>query len=65
MRRQNPGVVLVIEVGYKYKLFGEDAELASRVCRIHLGQDNNFLSTWVPAQRVHVHVRRLVRAGAA
>ena len=28
IKAENPGVVLFVEVGYKYKFFGEDAEVS-------------------------------------
>jgi len=31
LRAAHPGVMLVVEVGYKMRLFGEDAEVAARV----------------------------------
>ena len=63
LQRKHPGVLLMIEVGYKMRFFGEDAETASRVCNILCFPDHNFLSASVPVQRTHVHIRRLVRAG--
>lgn len=29
---ENPGVVLFVEVGYKYKFFGDDAEVCAVFC---------------------------------
>ena len=56
-------MVLLIEVGYKYKFFGNDAETAARVLGIFAYYKHNFLSASIPTFRLHVHVRRLVEAG--
>lgn len=53
----------MIEVGYKYRFFGEDAENAARVLGIYAYMDHNFLNASVPTFRLNVHVRRLVSAG--
>ena len=53
----------MVEVGYKYRFFGEDAEIAARVLRIYAHMDRNFLTASVPTFRLNVHVRRLVSAG--
>lgn len=53
----------MIEVGYKYRFFGEDAEKAARVLGIYAHMDHNFLTASVPTFRLNVHVRRLVSAG--
>lgn len=68
--------LLVVEVGYKFKFFGEDARHAARelgiVCipgkmrfdshpsEAHL---DRFASASIPVHRLHVHVKRLVAAG--
>ena len=52
-----------MQVGYKCKLYGEDAEDASQVLRIYAYHDRNFQSASFPTARMHVHVRRLVEAG--
>lgn len=56
-------VLLMIEVGYKYRFFGEDAEIAARVLGIYAHQDHNFITASIPTFRLHIHVRRLVNAG--
>lgn len=76
IKRSNPDTLLVIEVGYKYRFFGEDARTAAKelsiVCipgkfrydehpsEAHL---NRFASASIPVHRLHVHVKRLVAAG--
>lgn len=68
--------LLLIEVGYKYRFFGEDARVAAKelgiVCipgkfrydehpsEAHL---DRFASASIPTHRLHVHVKRLVAAG--
>eukprot|EP00873_Tetraselmis_striata_P036058 jgi/Tetstr1/456322/TSEL_004102.t1 len=56
LKRKHPGVLLVVEVGYKMRFFGDDAETASAVCNIMSFPDHNFLTASIPVQRLHVHV---------
>ncbi|GBG59427.1 hypothetical protein CBR_g38452 [Chara braunii] len=63
LRSQYPDVLLMVEVGYKYRFFGEDAETAARVLGIYSHVDHNFVTASIPTFRLHVHVRRLVEAG--
>ncbi|KAG0322860.1 Mismatch repair protein msh3 [Dissophora globulifera] len=42
IKEQNPDAVLCIEVGYKFRFFGEDAEIASRELSIAHFMDHNF-----------------------
>lgn len=63
MREKHPETILFVESGYRYKFFGKDAEIASKVLNIRAGISNNFLSTSVPVHRLHVHAMRLVQAG--
>ncbi|EAW11861.1 mismatch repair protein MSH3 [Aspergillus clavatus NRRL 1] len=76
IKRKHMDTVLVIEVGYKYRFFGEDARIAAKelsiVCipgkmrfdehpsEAHL---DRFASASIPVHRLHVHVKRLVAAG--
>ena len=76
IKRKNLDTILIVEVGYKFKFFGEDARVAARelsiVCipgkmrydehpsEAHL---DRFASASVPVHRLHVHVKRLVGAG--
>ena len=76
IKRDNMDALLIVEVGYKFKFFGEDARIAAKelsiVCipgkmrydehptEAHL---NRFASASVPVHRLHVHVKRLVNAG--
>ncbi|KAF9167470.1 Mismatch repair protein msh3 [Mortierella sp. AD010] len=63
IKDQYPDAILCIEVGYKFRFFGEDAEIASReLCIAHF-MDHNFYTASIPTHRLDVHVRRLVHAG--
>lgn len=57
------GCVLAIEVGYKYKFFGVDAEIASRVLGIFSYPERSFLAASVPTVSIQHHIRKLVSAG--
>ena len=59
----HPGVLLLIEVGYKFHFYGEDAHVASKVLNIFAYQSRNYLTASVPVVRLHIYVRRLVEAG--
>ncbi|KAL5812968.1 hypothetical protein ACOSQ3_027918 [Xanthoceras sorbifolium] len=63
LKAKHPDVLLMIEVGYKFRFFGDDAETAARVLGIYAHVDRNFVTASVPTFRLNVHVRRLVGAG--
>ncbi|KAL6127736.1 hypothetical protein ACLB2K_071099 [Fragaria x ananassa] len=63
LKKRYPDVLLMVEVGYKYRFFGEDAEIAARNLGIYAHMDHSFLTASVPTFRLNVHVRRLVSAG--
>ncbi|EFW99868.1 DNA mismatch repair protein msh3 [Grosmannia clavigera kw1407] len=76
IKRQHPDTLLVVEVGYKFRFFGEDARTAGRqlgiVCvpgKMRYDEDaseahlERFASASIPVPRLAVHVRRLVAAG--
>ena len=76
IKRNHMDTILVVEVGYKFRFFGEDARIAAKelsiVCipgkyrfdehpsEAHL---DRFASASIPVHRLHVHVKRLVSAG--
>ncbi|KAJ2071183.1 Mismatch repair protein msh3 [Coemansia sp. S155-1] len=62
-KERHPDILLAVEVGYKYRFFGEDARIASRVLGIMCTSANNFYNASIPTPRLMVHVRRLVHAG--
>ncbi|XP_034026554.1 DNA mismatch repair protein Msh3 isoform X2 [Thalassophryne amazonica] len=63
LKRQHPGALLAVECGYKYRFFGEDAEIAAKELNIFCHLDHNFMTCSIPAHRLFVHVRRLVSQG--
>ncbi|TKC40203.1 hypothetical protein EI555_011068, partial [Monodon monoceros] len=63
MKQQQKDAILCVECGYKYRFFGEDAEIAARELNIYCHLDHNFMTASIPAHRLFVHVRRLVAKG--
>lgn len=63
LKAKHPNTVLFIECGYKYRFFGEDAEIAAKVLKITCNPDHNFMTASIPTHRLLVHVKRLVSAG--
>ncbi|KAJ1923239.1 Mismatch repair protein msh3 [Tieghemiomyces parasiticus] len=63
LKAQNPTTLLALEVGYKYRFFGPDAEAAAEVLSIQCSPGHNLSTASVPGHRIHVHIRRLVDAG--
>ncbi|KAI0125609.1 muts domain V-domain-containing protein [Xylariales sp. AK1849] len=76
IKRKNMDTLLIMEVGYKFRFFGDDARIAAKelsiVCipgkfrydehpsEAHL---NRFASASIPVHRLPVHAKRLVAAG--
>lgn len=63
LRKQHPDKLLVVECGYKYRMFAADATAASKTLRVASFFDHNFLTASFPTHRLGHHVRRLVHAG--
>ncbi|GAA5894851.1 hypothetical protein JCM6882_006693 [Rhodosporidiobolus microsporus] len=63
LKKANPGVLLVVEVGYKFRFFGEDAQHASRTLNIACFPSQHMLTASIPTHRLDIHVRRLLNAG--
>ncbi|GJU59612.1 DNA mismatch repair protein MSH3 isoform X1 [Tanacetum coccineum] len=63
LKSKHKDVLLMIEVGYKYRFFGEDAVNAAKVLGIYAHMDHSFMTASVPTFRLNVYVRRLVNAG--
>lgn len=76
IKRKHPDTLLVVEVGYKFRFFGEDARTAAKELSIvcipgkfrfdeHPSEAHidRFASASIPVHRLHVHVKRLVSAG--
>lgn len=63
IKKQHMDTVLCVECGYKYRFFGEDAEIAAKELNITCHLDHNFMTASIPTHRLFVHVRRLVSQG--
>uniref|UniRef100_A0A803XNJ1 DNA mismatch repair protein MSH3 n=1 Tax=Meleagris gallopavo TaxID=9103 RepID=A0A803XNJ1_MELGA len=63
MKKRYKDAILCVECGYKYRFFGEDAEIAAKELNICCHQDHNFMTASIPTHRLFVHVRRLVAKG--
>ncbi|KAK6370366.1 Mismatch repair protein msh3 [Lithohypha guttulata] len=76
IKQAHPDTLLVVEVGYKFRFFGEDARMAAKELGIvcipgkmrfddHPSESHldRFASASIPVHRLHVHVKRLVQAG--
>uniref|UniRef100_A0A8C6TEU2 DNA mismatch repair protein MSH3 n=1 Tax=Neogobius melanostomus TaxID=47308 RepID=A0A8C6TEU2_9GOBI len=63
LKQRHQDVLLAIECGYKYRFFGEDAEIAAKILSISCYSDHNFMTCCIPTHRLFVHVRRLVAHG--
>ncbi|KAK5693400.1 Mismatch repair protein msh3 [Elasticomyces elasticus] len=76
IKHKHPDTLLVVEVGYKFRFFGEDARIAAKELSIvcipgkfrfdeHPSEAHidRFASASVPVHRLNVHVKRLVSAG--
>ncbi|KAE8291893.1 DNA mismatch repair protein Msh3 [Larimichthys crocea] len=63
LKQQHQDALLAVECGYKYRFFGEDAEIAAKELNITCHLDHNFMTCSIPTHRLFVHVRRLVSHG--
>ncbi|KAN0060382.1 Mismatch repair protein msh3 [Thecaphora frezii] len=63
LKHQHPGILLIIEVGYKLKFYGEDARIASKELNIMCFPERNLLTAMIPVHRLHIHVKKLIAAG--
>eukprot|EP00300_Choanocystis_sp_HF-7_P014712 c18789_g1_i2.p1 GENE.c18789_g1_i2~~c18789_g1_i2.p1 ORF type:complete len:774 (+),score=183.23 c18789_g1_i2:23-2323(+) len=63
IKRKHQDMLLVIEVGYKFKFYGQDAEIAAELLNIFCYRDKNFNCASIPTQRLYIHVRKLVESG--
>ncbi len=64
LKERHPHLILFVEVGYRYRFFGSDAEIAARVFRITCHQDRNFMTASVPTfNGPGSYVRKLVSEG--
>ncbi|XP_023800522.1 DNA mismatch repair protein Msh3, partial [Cyanistes caeruleus] len=63
MKKKYKDAILCVECGYKYRFFGQDAEIAAKELNIYCHLDHNFMTASIPSHRLFVHVRRLVAKG--
>ncbi|XP_030647649.1 DNA mismatch repair protein Msh3 [Chanos chanos] len=63
IKEKHKDTLLCVECGYKYRFFGEDAEIAAKELKIFCHMDHNFMTASIPTHRLFVHVRRLVSQG--
>ncbi|KAF6841464.1 DNA mismatch repair protein msh3-like protein [Colletotrichum plurivorum] len=76
IKRKHLDTVLIVEVGYKFRFFGEDARIAAKELSIvcipgkyrydeHPSEAHwdRFASASIPVHRLSVHAKRLVAAG--
>lgn len=72
LKRQHQDKVLAIQVGYKFKFFGQDAVIASQLLNIMLISGNldlddrtheRFAYCSIPDNRLHIHLQRLLNHG--
>ncbi|KAJ6455723.1 DNA mismatch repair protein MSH3 [Mycena sanguinolenta] len=63
LKKDNPGVVLLVEVGYKYKFFGDDAKVAAKELGMVCFPDRNFLVASIPEHRRDIHLKKLLSQG--
>ncbi|KAJ3417615.1 Mismatch repair protein msh3 [Chytridiales sp. JEL 0842] len=69
IKKKHPDCMLIVEVGYKYKFFDEDAlvgqreEIAAKELNIVAYVDKNMHAASIPVHRLSVHVKKLVQLG--
>ncbi|KAF9452264.1 DNA mismatch repair protein MSH3 [Macrolepiota fuliginosa MF-IS2] len=63
LKEDNPGTLLLIEVGYRYKFFGDDAKTAADELGMVAYDDRNFLVASIPTDRLNVHLKKLLARG--
>jgi DNA mismatch repair protein MSH3 len=60
LKKANPGTVLMIEVGYKYRFYEEDARIAAKELGFVAFPAKNLLAASMPVQRRDVHLKKSV-----
>lgn len=69
LKEENPGKLLLIQVGYKYKLFGEDARIGAKILNIMFipgGDDEKgeqFSYCSFPDFKLHINLKRILNHG--
>ncbi|KIJ37705.1 hypothetical protein M422DRAFT_259806 [Sphaerobolus stellatus SS14] len=59
-KKKYPDMVLLIEVGYKYCFYGDDAKVAGEVLGFLYSLDRNFLRTSCPANNLNANIKKSV-----
>ncbi|KAG6841688.1 hypothetical protein C0991_008326 [Blastosporella zonata] len=59
-KSENPETLLVFEVGYKYRFFGDDAKVAAKELGMVAFEQRNFLVASIPTHRLDVHLKTYV-----
>ncbi|CAG0916739.1 unnamed protein product [Notodromas monacha] len=60
IKSEHPDVLLFVECGYRYRFFGEDAEIAKKELNIQANPSHSTLSGSIPHHRLKVHLQKLV-----
>ncbi|KAJ7083832.1 DNA mismatch repair protein MSH3 [Mycena crocata] len=63
LKKENPSALLMVEVGYKYKFFGEDAKVAAKELGMVCFMQRNFLVASIPTHRRDIHLKKLLSQG--
>ncbi|KAF7295053.1 DNA mismatch repair protein [Mycena indigotica] len=62
-KKKYPGSVLMIEVGYKYRFYGDDAKVAAKELGMGCYMKGNFLLASIPIHRGNIHMKNLINLG--
>ena len=63
LKAEHPDILLMVECGYKYRFFGEDAVTAAKLLHICCFQKGAYQTASIPTHRWSLHLQRLVDAG--
>lgn len=63
LKSKHPDVLLLFEVGYKFIAYEEDAVNAAKELNVMCFPKQHMRIASIPVHRLHVHARRLVKAG--
>ncbi|KAF9533444.1 DNA mismatch repair protein MSH3 [Crepidotus variabilis] len=63
LKAATPGTLLLIQVGYKYKFYGDDAKVAAKELGMVAYPDRNFMVASIPLERRDIHMKNLLSHG--
>ncbi|OBZ75370.1 DNA mismatch repair protein MSH3 [Grifola frondosa] len=63
LKAKHPGVLLMVQAGYKLTFFEEDAKIASQELGIVCFLKRNLFTAMIPLHRKHVHLKKLLSQG--